>query len=103
MKLYRTIIRPVLNYGCPLCSSATSTRLNRLNTIQNTALRIATGAFRTTPTPSLLCEASECPLAIRRQYLSTISFLNIKANPTFNSKLHHIIRIETISKDFGIL
>ncbi|XP_065213540.1 uncharacterized protein LOC135840786 [Planococcus citri] len=100
LKLYRTLIRPVLDYGCSIYTYAPENRLSRLNTIQNTAVRISTGAFRTTPTVSLLNDASECPLDIRRQYISTSTYLNIKSNPDFNLKLEYMIPMHSLSVKF---
>ena len=81
LKIYRTLIRSKLDYGSSLYASASISTLNSLNTIHNSSIRIALGAFRTTPTTSLLSEASEPPLDIRRQHVSAISTLNILSNP----------------------
>jgi hypothetical protein len=41
--------------------------LERLDRVQNAALRVCLGAFRTTPVSSLHVEANELPLQLRRQ------------------------------------
>lgn len=91
LKLYQTLIRPLIDYGSPLYGFASQHRLDSLNTIHNTCLRLITGAFRTTPIDSLLCESSEPPLNIRRHFISTRTILNILANPNPSSPLHFMI------------
>ncbi|XP_026479588.1 uncharacterized protein LOC113385987 [Ctenocephalides felis] len=53
--------------------------MDRLNRIQYAALRICLGALKSTPTNSLLAEAAEAPLEIRRQVI-TNRFLIKKFN-----------------------
>lgn len=66
---YKTIIRAKLDYGCIVYSQAKPTYLKTLNEIQNTALKLITGASRTTAINSLLTETGEYHLEIRRQQL----------------------------------
>ena len=47
--------------------SATPTQLNRLDVIQNTALRIATGAYRSTSARALEVECNMMLLSLRRE------------------------------------
>ena len=57
-----------------------------LDPIQNQALRICLGAFRTSPVESLQVEANEPPLLLRRQKLAAQFALQLytnKSNPTF--------------------
>ena len=79
--LYRALIRPKLDYGCIIYSSARKTYLEKLNTIQNQALRLCLGAFRTSPIQSLHTEANELPLHLRREKLSLQYMLKLKSNP----------------------
>ena len=53
-----------------------------LDPIQNQALRISLGAFRTSPIESLEVEANEMPLDVRRQKLAVHYLLKVKANPS---------------------
>ena len=48
----------------PSCSKGA---LETLNPVQNEALRICTGAFRSCPVPSLLTEAGNPPLDLQRE------------------------------------
>ncbi|XP_078051891.1 uncharacterized protein LOC144478042, partial [Augochlora pura] len=58
-----------------------NTTLKKLDSIHNTALRIATGAFRTSPILSVLEEANEPPLSFRRKLLSTSQAIKISTTP----------------------
>lgn len=42
--IYKSIIRPIWQYGCPIWSSASATQIRRIQTLQNRCLRIMTGA-----------------------------------------------------------
>ena len=81
LMLYRAIVRSKLDYGCIVYGSASTSSLNKLNTIHNTGLRLALGAFCTSPVWSLYVEANEPPLEERRLKLSMNYFLKICAMP----------------------
>ena len=53
LKLYTALIKPKLEYGAEAYGSASVSALEKLNPIQNNAMRIATGAFKSTPIASL--------------------------------------------------
>ena len=73
LRLYGSHIRSVLDYGSIIYSSASCTTLKKLDTIQNQALRIASGAFRTSPISSILAETNTMPLTQRR-VLHTLTY-----------------------------
>jgi ribonuclease HI len=86
LRLYRALVRSKLDYGSVVYASARESYLKPLNTVHNTGIRLATGALRTSRLESLYCEASEPPLALRRQYLLTsyaAKLLCMKKHPTF--------------------
>lgn len=66
LRLYGSHIRSILDYGSIVYSSASHSTLKKLDTIQNQALRIASGAFRTSPIASILAETNIIPLTQRR-------------------------------------
>ena len=68
--LYRSFIRSKLDYGCIVYGSALGSYLRMLDPIQNHALRLCLGAYRTSPASSLCVEANEPPLYFRRKELS---------------------------------
>ncbi|XP_045480951.1 uncharacterized protein LOC123685337 [Harmonia axyridis] len=78
--IYRTLIRSKLDYGCILYATACNSLLNSLNTIQNTALRLASGAYITSPSNSLCREMCEMPLYLRRQMLQLTYASRISAD-----------------------
>ena len=62
LHLYRSLIRSKLDYGCIVYCSTRNSYLKMLEPIQNHALRLCLGAFRTYPASSLCAEANEPPL-----------------------------------------
>lgn len=81
LNIYKSMIRSRLDYGSTIYSTASKTQLERLNPIQNTAIRIATGAFRTSPSHSLCCLSGELPLPYRRNLQTLSHSLKILENP----------------------
>ena len=65
--LHKMLILPKLEYGSEIYSSATEARLRVLDAVHHSGIRLATGAFRTSPIPSLLVDANYLPLPLRRQ------------------------------------
>ncbi|GBN23770.1 hypothetical protein AVEN_104382-1 [Araneus ventricosus] len=53
MRIYRSLVRPKLDYGMPVYGSAAKSTSKMLDSVHHQGLRIATGAFRTTSIPSL--------------------------------------------------
>lgn len=72
LMLYKALIRSRLDYGCQVYNTASGTSLKHLYVIQHSALRIALGAIKNTKTISLLVEAGETPLSLRRENLTLI-------------------------------
>ena len=69
LMLYKSLILSKLDYGCEVYSSATDARLRVINAVHHAGIRLATGAFRTSPIPSLLVDADVPPLHMHRQSL----------------------------------
>ena len=87
LKLYRSLVRSKLDYGCIVYGSARPSYLKVLNTIHHQGLRLALGAFRTSPVESLYVEAGELPFEHRRIKLSLQYVTKLKStpsNPAFN-------------------
>jgi hypothetical protein len=81
LKLYRTLVRSKLDYGCIVYGSARSSYRQSLDRTQNAAFHICLGAFRTSPIPSLHVEAGELPLDLRRRKLTLQYIIKLKSNP----------------------
>ena len=69
LKIYRSLIRPVIEYGMPAYFFSTRTQQKKIETIQNQALRICCGAMPSTPICVLQASCHEMPLHIRHLYL----------------------------------
>ena len=80
LHLYRLLIRSKLDYSCIVYGSARGSYLRMLDPIQNHALRLCLGAYRTSPTSSLCVEANEPPLYFRRKKLSLQYCLKLSCN-----------------------
>ena len=80
LKLYRSLIRSKLDYGSIVYGSARKSYLQMLDTIHHQGLRLALGAFRTSPVESLYAEAGEPSLTLRRKKLSLQYATRISAN-----------------------
>ena len=93
LKLYRSLIRSRRDYGCFIYRAARKTYLKELNTIHHKGLRLALGAYSTSPIESLYTEADEPPLTLRREKLALQYSTKLKSCPsnpaydyTFNLK-----------------
>jgi hypothetical protein len=80
-RLYRSVVRSKLDYGCVAYGSARNSYLESLDRVQNAALRVRLGAFRTTPVSSLHVEVNELPLRLRSQKLALQYIVKLKSNP----------------------
>lgn len=75
----RSLIVSKLNYGCQFYGSATKSHLEKLEPVLNDALRIATGAFTTSPVVSLQAEAGILTLAKQRDIQTVQHFIKQKS------------------------
>jgi len=67
LQIYKTLIRPKLEYGCELFHTASKTNLNKIQVIQNTCLRIACGAMKGTAADAVQQECGELSMKLRRK------------------------------------
>ena len=81
LRLYRSLIRSKLDYGSIVYGSARKSYLKMLDSVHHQGLRLALGAFRTSPVESLLAEANEPSLESRREKLALNYISRVKANP----------------------
>ncbi|GBN39928.1 hypothetical protein AVEN_21763-1 [Araneus ventricosus] len=86
-----------IDYGCMVYGSARATVLRRLDTIHHSALRIFSGAFRTSPVESLYVICNQLPLHLRRQKISALYFFraqSVRKHPisqlTLPASLHRL-------------
>ena len=81
LNLYRSLVRSKLDYGSIVYGSARKSDLKCLDTIHHQGLRLALGAFRTSPVESLYAESNEPSLYTRREKLSLQYTTKFAANP----------------------
>ena len=82
LHLYRSLVRSKLDYGSIVYGSARKSYLQILDTVHHQGLRLAFGAFRTSPVTSLDVEADEPSLFLRREKLSLQYAIRLAANPS---------------------
>ena len=106
--LYRSLVRSKLDYASFIYDSASESRKKMLDTIHHASLRVATGAFRTSPTSSVLAEAHEPPLSLRRQMLGMRYVLKLRQFPShpaypyvFSREISRSDRVAGRSTSFG--
>lgn len=103
--IYNGLIRSVLDYGCVAYNSAAKTTLLKLNSIQNQAMRLCTGAFKTTPIAALQVETGEMPLEIRRQQIALNYWANLQGqrqdHPTQEILKPCWEKVKKATKSFG--
>ena len=110
LHLYRSLVRSKLDYGSIVYGSARKSYLQILDTVHHQGLRLALGAFRTSPVTSLYVEADEPSLTLRREKLSLQYATRLAANPsnpafkvTFSPQFSEIYeRKPTAIRPFGL-
>ena len=80
LKIFEALIRSKIAYGCPAFISASDTTLRKLEIIQNTALRIALGLWRSTRISHLQVEANMIPIRYYIQQQSISLYYKIMAS-----------------------
>ena len=82
LRLYHALIRSVMDYAAVAYDGALTSVKQPLDAVHHACLRVATGAFRTSRRASLLVDAGEPPLDMRRKRLSLIYASKMKQYPT---------------------
>ena len=96
--LHQTLILSKLDYGSHLYASASRSRLAKLDPIHNSGLRLATGAFKSSPVKSLYVDTALCSLGYRRAECSLNYYSRILRIP---SKLSRLVTNATIPVRMG--
>ena len=82
LRLYTMLLKPKIEYGVEAYSSAAPTYLKSIETLQNAAVRYATGAFRSSRISSLHAETSLLPQPYARQQKLLNYYLRLHVNYT---------------------
>ena len=88
LMLYRASIRSRIDYGSIVYQAARKTALAMIDPVHNSALRLCTGAFRSSPVVSILAESGEPSLELRRAQLTyqyTVRLLQLPGSPCWTS------------------
>ena len=110
LKLYQSLVRSKLDYGCFIYGSARKSYLRCLDSIHHLGLRLALGALRTSPVESLYVEANEAPLSLMREKLALQYYTKLQScpsNPAFDCTINPkyqecFARKESAIPTFGI-
>ena len=79
LRVYRTVVRSKLDYGCQVYGTAPKTYLHdKLDPVHHKGLRLGLGAYRTSPAQSLYVEAGEPDLKCRREMLQLQYYARLK-------------------------
>lgn len=93
---YKTYIKPIMKYGSEVMATAKPSVIYKLETAQNNALRLISGAVRTTPTLALQVYTHNLPIQTEIQQQAAISLTKLKALPdalwTNQPQEHHHLK-----------
>ncbi|KAE9528780.1 hypothetical protein AGLY_012355 [Aphis glycines] len=92
LNIYKTLILSQINYGSPIYNTAKPRHLKTLDLIHHEGIRLSIGAFRTSPTESILCYAGEIPLQLIRDKTTLLHCIKRKTTP------NHIGHIPLLKK-----
>ncbi|GFT76744.1 probable RNA-directed DNA polymerase from transposon X-element, partial [Trichonephila clavipes] len=82
LRVYQAIVLSRIDYGCVVYGSACNSTLKKLDPVHHMALRICSGAFRTSPVQSLYVNCHQLPLDLRRRKLSLAFYFKILSVPS---------------------
>lgn len=102
IKIHKSLIQSKLNYGAILYKTASNTKLNIIDRVNNSGLRLALGAFRSSPIFSMYNLAGELPLEIKRieihlKYTARCARSNITIHEKNNNDLIKLIKENKIN------
>lgn len=89
LRTYKSLIRPILEYSSFILDGPGNRHVQSLEVIQNTSLRIASGALRTSPIRALQVDTNTVPLSLRRRELLVRYYLKVKSDR--QHPCHHAI------------
>ena len=85
-KTYTSYIRPTLEYGSTVWSTAAKSNLQKIDKVQNLGLRIITGAMKTTPIRAMEDLATLSSMEVRRETKTLTQFTKLEAS------VHHPLK-----------
>jgi ribonuclease HI len=94
---YIAYVRSKMDYASVIYNSAAPTTLAKLDKLQNVALRLMLGAWKTSPILSLEVEAFIAPLSNRRRMLTAKKYLKLMNSPWDNATAESIAITHTLN------
>ncbi|GFX06656.1 probable RNA-directed DNA polymerase from transposon X-element [Trichonephila clavipes] len=82
LRVYQAIVLSRTDYGCVAYGSACNSTLQKLDPVHHMALRICSGAFRTSPVQSLYVNCHQLNLDLRRRKLFLAFYFKILSVPS---------------------
>ena len=89
--LYRALVRSKSDYGCIVYGAASNNILKEQDPIHHRRLRIALGAFRSSPVTSLYAKAKEMSLKNRRKKISMNYVLKLNTLVKLNTAVSWVL------------
>ncbi|GFT39991.1 RNase H domain-containing protein [Trichonephila clavipes] len=80
--MYQAIVLSRIDYGCVVYGSMCNSTLKKLDPVHHMALKICSGAFRTSPVQSLYVNCNQLTLDFRRRKLSLAYYFKILSVPS---------------------
>lgn len=102
IRIYNALVNSKLKYAFPAWSSISKTTMKKLYTIQTQGIRLASGAFRSSPTDSILVDAGELPLRIQMEIDLICYAMKIKASKTTLCYTITLKRAEELARKRGL-
>ena len=78
--IYTGLMRSVMDYGCISYGSASKTSLSKLDGMHSQAIRIISGAMKSSPVAAIQVEVGEMPLHLRRDQLALVYWANVRGH-----------------------
>ena len=81
---YKAYIKPVLHYGCEALVTSNESNVNKLEKVQNQAMRLITGAVKSTPVTAMQILTQNDPIKEDIRRLALIQYEKLKRLPSNN-------------------
>lgn len=88
LNIYKTLILSQINYGSPIYNTAKPWYLKTLDPIHREGIHLSIGAFRTSPTESILCYVGEIPLQLIRDKITLLHCIKRKTTPNHIGQIY---------------
>ena len=77
LNIVRSIILAKIDYGLPIYGATSKTNLNKIKSVYHNSIRLALGAYRSTPINNLMAESGFQHLTDRIEFITARSLINV--------------------------